>query len=438
MRKDGVLPFAAGDVIDDRYILGDPLGIGGMGIVFAAIQPALARTVAIKLLRPELRANGVALRRFQDEAIAGARLAHPNIVSVFDFGQAQSGPFLAMQRLHGRSLGQLATDGGRFSIARAASILQQILSALVEAHRLGIIHSDVKSDNVLVETDDDGREHATLIDFGLVRLPDRPFVDDNHVSGTPDYIAPEIVSGHAPTARSDIYSAGCVLYELVTGQTPFGKGSVHEIMENQLHGRVVPPSAMIRGFPPDFETVILRALAKHPVERFASAAEFAIALAAATPALPSTGTTLEMPAMSSSAVTLDFHEEPEPLACARAAVGHAIASGDVDRIVVAYLDLAYTLVGRHELAAAINELAEAADVITAGDYVTAKAGSPLWRLVLSMAAIQEGLGDHAQARRLALDALCHAVRAKSHVGRIRAKRLIRYLERYRSPAREAS
>ena len=430
MRKASRSAFASGDVIDGRYVLRDQLGIGGTGVVFAALQPALGRTVALKMLRPELRLDATAVRRFRDEAIACSRLSHPNIVSVFDFGEADGAPFLAMQRLFGTPLGQLVMASGTMSLARASSIVAQILAALVEAHRLGMVHGDVKSDNVVVAPDDDGTDHATVIDFGLVRLVGQPSSNEADISGTPEYMAPEVVLGRVPTARSDIYAVGCVLYELVTGTTPFRGGSAHDIMSRHVEQPIAVPStrspelAIAR----DFEEVILTALAKNPEDRFPTAADFAVALRAVTPwseqdhrsPQPS-----EVPLVfSSTTATLDW-----PPRCN--IIGDAIASGDVDRIVVAYLDLAHELVGKHRMDEALRELAEAVDIITAGEGICARGPAPLWRLLVSMGAIQAGLGDLARARRYALHARSQATYARSPLGRARAQRLLSYLDRSR-------
>ena len=427
MRKGSRSAFASGDVIDGRYVLRDQLGIGGMGIVFAALQPALGRTVALKMLRPELRLDPTAVRRFRDEALACSRLSHPNIVSVFDFGEADGAPFLAMQRLSGMPLGQLVMTSGTMSLARAARIVDQILAALVEAHRLGMVHGDVKSDNVVIAPDYDGADHATVIDFGLVRILGQE-ISDAEVSGTPEYMAPEVVLGSVPTARSDIYAVGCVLYELVTGTTPFRGGSAYEIMSRHVEAQIAPPStrAPELAFARDFQEVILTALAKNPDDRFSTAADFAIALQAVTP-----GSEHDHQAsgpfpvvFSSATTTLDWPPRAN-------AIGDAIASGDIDRIVVAYLDLAQLLVGKHRLNEALRELTEAVDIITAGEGTCARGPAPLWRLVVSMAAIQAGLGDNARARRYALQALSQATYARSALGRARAQRLLGCLERPR-------
>ena len=406
-------------------MLGDRLGGGGMGIVFAAEQTALGRTVAIKLLRPELRTNGSALRRFRDEAIAGGRLSHPNIVSVFDSGTTEHDiPFLAMQRLAGVPLGRLVA-GGALPLARAIAIFEQLLDALAEVHRMRIVHGDVKTDNLLVAPDGDGGDHATLIDFGLVHLADHPFEHPDELSGTPAYMAPEIALGEAPTVQSDIYAAGCVLYELIAGRPPFVGNNAYSILSRQI----ADSPTFTRERTPAFERVIATALAKSPSARYPTIADFAEALHEAS-YMPES-----LEPFSCSAPTLDLPASAtvtrvaKPHGAEIRAVRDAIASADVDRIIVAYLDLAHAHVSCHHLDRALVELGEAIDLVTGGEGYTARGPAPLWRLLVSCAAIQTGLGDFVHARDYTLAALAQATYARSAVGRRRAERLLAYIAR---------
>ena len=209
---------------------------------------------------------------------------------MIDFGETLAGaPFLVMEHLRGEPLGELITRAGAMPLCRAANLVGQILAALGEVHHAGIVHADVKSDNILVETNHDGSELAKLIDFGLARLTDHPrpvIPGDLLVSGTPDYIAPEVVRGGIPTPLSDLYGIGVVLYEAVTGATPFGGGSSTRIMQRHLVETVIPAALRCpaRQIPMRFDRVILRALEKDPRARFPDAAAFALALELATPA----------------------------------------------------------------------------------------------------------------------------------------------------------
>jgi serine/threonine-protein kinase len=272
-----------GAVIADRYVLRERIGAGGMGVVYRASQPSLSRTVAIKLLQPAHADDAGFRRRFHAEAIAASRVSHPNSVMVLEHGETADGtPFIAMEDIEGTNLGKILARDGTLPPRRAIDIVGQLLAALGEAHASGVIHGDVKTDNLVVETTRQG-DRVRLIDFGLARLADDSEPEDPgraEVSGTPEYMAPEVVSGGAPGPVSDLYSAGVVLYELLVGETPFAGGSVGAVMRRHLHDEVVPPSLRSpdRGISAALERVVLRALAKAPAARFASAAAFEAAL----------------------------------------------------------------------------------------------------------------------------------------------------------------
>lgn len=271
------------------YVLGELLGRGGMGAVYAARQPSLTRTVAVKLLHPELVTDPRIVDRFRTEALAGSRLSHPNVAGVIDFGVTADGtPFLVMEHVAGERLGCILEREGALPARRACALVCQILAALDAVHAAGVVHADVKSDNVLVEPGRDG-DVATLIDFGIARLADRPALDDDAaeriLSGTPEYLAPEVIAGAPTTAASDLYAAGIVLYELLTGSTPFRGDSTAVIFQSHLDEDAIAPSLRRPDaeISPALDRVVLRALAKTPAMRFASAEKFAIALAAAMP-----------------------------------------------------------------------------------------------------------------------------------------------------------
>jgi serine/threonine-protein kinase len=274
-----------GEVLAGKYVLRERIGEGGMGLVFRADEPALGRTVAIKILHPELAANEALVRRFHNEAAAAHRVRHPGVVAILDSGTTPSGvPFIAMRHIPGRLLGTVIAQD-ELPLPRALEMADQILRALEAAHASGVVHADVKSDNILVEDTADG-DALTLIDFGLARVGD-PWDDGGFVSGTPEYMAPELVRGEPPTVASDIYGAGVILYELLTGQTPFEGASTEEVLARQLDEDAVPPSLRRpdRDIPAALDQIVLRALAKDPRARFASAGELARALDRLTVAL---------------------------------------------------------------------------------------------------------------------------------------------------------
>jgi serine/threonine-protein kinase len=276
-----------GETIDGRYVLRGCLGEGGMGSVFLANQPGLERMVAIKVLHPDLRDGSVHASRLRDEARIAGRVRSASCVGVIDSGELPDGaPYLVMEYVPGEALGDVIAEQP-ISVARAVDVMEQVLRALGAVHAAGVVHGDVKSDNFLVETVA-GRDRVTLIDFGLARLAGAPHeidVEDGEVmvSGTPEYMAPEIVAGGAPTRASDLYAAGVILHELLTGTMPFGGGTPLEIMMRHARAAVIPPSLRSpeRDLPPALDRVVLRALRKTPEARFPDAATFARELRAA-------------------------------------------------------------------------------------------------------------------------------------------------------------
>ncbi len=303
-----------------QYEVGELVGAGGMGVVYRAVHPASGATVVVKFLREELLDEPAVRARFGAEVRAVQRLCHRNLVRYVDGGP----DFLVMEPAPGVPLGLTIADTGAFALSRIASIGDQLLRGLAHAHARGIIHADVKSDNVLLDTDGD---RVTLIDFGVARLLDEPLaVADPMLSGTPEYMAPEVILGATPGPAADIYAVGVILYELVTGTTPFAGGTSSEIMTRHVDDDVVPPSMRSpdREIPIALERVIMRALAKDPWLRFPSAIAFANALEDAlrgiddiAPAEPATY------AFSTEAKTRDWsrHEVPAVLHAARLARG---------------------------------------------------------------------------------------------------------------------
>lgn len=276
-----------GDVLDGKYVLGECVGEGGMGSVFVADQPALERKVAIKVLHPEVARTPAHAQRIRDEAVAACHVRSSHCLTVIEYSALPDGTsYLVMEYVPGRPLTSvLATESP--SLARTVDLFAQVLTALGAIHDSGLVHADVKSDNFLVESID-GRDHVTAIDFGLARFAGSSAVRELEdgtaiVSGTPEYMAPEVVRGGAAIPASDLYSAGVILYELLTGTTPFAGGSAVKIMCSHAHDPVVPPSRRRpdRNISPALDRVVLRALEKRPEARFPDAATFARELRAA-------------------------------------------------------------------------------------------------------------------------------------------------------------
>lgn len=266
-----------------RYRIERLLGRGAMGVIYQAHDPVIDRAVAIKLIRTDLLSSedqADYLERFQHEARAAGRCAHPNIVAIYDFAVYEGNPFLAMEYVDGRNLSQVLATSGRFTPAAAVAAIGQVLDALGCAHGLGIVHRDVKPANVLLLTD--GRVKVT--DFGISRLESSVLTQIGSVIGTPSYMSPEQCRGEEVDARSDIFSTGIVLYELLSGERPFTGGSLTEVTYRLINEAAPDLGAKCPGLPVTLVAAVHRALAKQPHERFASAADMAAALRQSPPA----------------------------------------------------------------------------------------------------------------------------------------------------------
>jgi len=263
------------------YEVVDKIGQGGMAEVYRGFHPALRRYVAIKFLGRSLRADPDLSRRFQLEAQAIASLRHPNIIQVFDFGPYEGGYYLVMEYVEGADLraevARRRADGRPFTPDEILDILGQVADGLDYAHRRGIVHRDVKPGNILLTADE---RQAILTDFGLAMLLDRiSQISRGHTFGTPEYIAPEqAMDSRAASPQSDIYSLGGLLYEMVTGRLPFEAESAISLALKHIGEDPTPPRRYAPQLPEAVEAVILRALAKEPDDRFATAREMVDAL----------------------------------------------------------------------------------------------------------------------------------------------------------------
>jgi serine/threonine-protein kinase len=262
-----------------RYELRRTLGRGAMGVVYEGYDPGLGRKVAIKtiLQGPEADAAVAAeyAERFTREAKAAARLSHPNIVQVYDFGIESEVAYLVMEFVHGTELEAFFVQGERFDIADATRLMTELLDALDLAHDAGVVHRDIKPANIMV--DEEG--HAKLADFGVARVSDGTDVSQaGTMVGTPAYMSPEQIQGQKVDRRTDVFSAGVVLYQFLTGQKPFRGGGVYVLAKKILHDDPPVPSSLVESVSPGFDQVVARALAKHPSERYQTAREFSAAL----------------------------------------------------------------------------------------------------------------------------------------------------------------
>jgi eukaryotic-like serine/threonine-protein kinase len=256
-------------LFDGRYKIVRKLGTGGMANVYLAEDQSLGRRVAIKILDDRHASDNQFVERFRREAQNAAGLSHPNIVSIYDRGEAEGTYYIAMEYLDGRTLKELILSRGPAPIQVAIDYTRQILGALRFAHRNGIVHRDIKPHNVLV--DSDGRLKVT--DFGIARAGASEMTEAGSIVGTAQYLSPEQAKGTSVDARSDIYSAGVVLYELLTGRVPFTGDTAVEIAMRHLSAVPEPPSALRDDVPHELDMVVLRALAKDPDDRYQTAEE---------------------------------------------------------------------------------------------------------------------------------------------------------------------
>jgi eukaryotic-like serine/threonine-protein kinase len=279
-----------------RYQLTRRLGEGSFAETYLATDPILQRQVAIKVLRDQYSGDHRAVRHFEQEAKAAAEVAHPNVVEVYSYGRETQTLFIVMEWVDGLNLKQLIRARAPLPIPEAVRLLQELLRGLGAIHRAGIIHRDVKPQNVLLTR----QGTAKLSDFGIARgTLVSGLTETGMTVGTAAYMAPEQASGGRITAAVDLYAAGVILYELVTGQLPFAGEHPVQVMYRQVHEAVRRPRELAPGIPVGLEGVILRALAKGPEERYPTAEAMAAALGGEDPGEP-TQVLTAMPSGNSS------------------------------------------------------------------------------------------------------------------------------------------
>ncbi len=267
-----------GNVIGNYKII-EKLGEGGMGAVYKGLDLMLEREVAIKVLRPELSRQPELVERFRSEAVTLARLNHPNIATLYSFFRQGEDFFMVMEFVPGQTLDAVIKRFGALPYDQAILLMSQVLEAVAHAHAMGIIHRDLKPANLMLTH----TGAIKVMDFGIARaLGAARMTRAGRVVGTIEYMSPEQVRGQQTDARSDIYSLGIVLYEILTGRVPFQSDSEYELMRAQIEVAPLPPRELVPQVPPAMEQVILRALAKQPEARFQTANEFQTALLAVT------------------------------------------------------------------------------------------------------------------------------------------------------------
>ena len=273
-------PHLKGLRLADRYVLEEQLASGGMGSLWIARDEVLGRQVAVKVLHDHLAEDQALLERFRLEAVAAARLSHPAVVRVFDTGIDEGVCYIVMELVDGETLRDLVA-GGALPAGEAVSILRGVLQALAHAHREGVIHRDVKPANILV-----GRDGLVkLADFGIAKaaFARRDVTTTGDMLGTSRYLSPEQVTGDPVDHRSDLYSSGVVLYELLTGRPPFEADSHIATATMRLTKDPAPPRSLKPGISRQLDAAVMRSLARDPDERFQTADEMSAALDHATP-----------------------------------------------------------------------------------------------------------------------------------------------------------
>src|SRR5229473_3012705 len=265
--------FTPGQIIADRYRVVALAGRGGMGEVYRAEDLKLSQIVAIKFLPATLSKDAGALARFHSEVRIARQVSHPNVCRVFDIGDADGVPFLTMEYVDGEDLASLVRRIGRLSSDKAIEIARQVCAGLAAAHDRGVIHRDLKPANLML----DSTGKIRITDFGLAAIA--ASLDGTDVkAGTPAYMAPEQLEGKEVTARSDLYSLGLVLYEILTGKRAFNATTLPELIKQRESSVPASPSTLVRDLDPLVERVILRCLEKDPAQRPASALHVAAAL----------------------------------------------------------------------------------------------------------------------------------------------------------------
>lgn len=254
-----------------QYKILEKLGSGGMGEVYKAFDSVLERDVAIKIMHRHLLSDAANDERFMREARAAARLVHPNVVTIHEVGLAKVGRYIVMEYVNGRPLTQLLAAEGAVSPPRATHFMTQLLSALQRAHALGILHRDIKTDNILVAAND----QIKVLDFGIAKMTTKERLTGNgQLLGTIEYMAPEQILGEEVDSRCDLYAAGVVFYQMLTSRLPFPGESPVTIVYKQLNEEPVPPSYYNQQISPRLDQIVLRAIHKNKADRWQTAEEF--------------------------------------------------------------------------------------------------------------------------------------------------------------------
>ncbi len=285
------MPFVVGEQVG-VYRIVEQLGHGGMSTVYKAYHAALDRYVALKVLHPVFKGDQDFMARFQREARIVARLEHPHIVPVYDYSEHEGTPFLVMRYVEGRTLKAVLTEQGALPLERVGEILSPVCEALQYAHAHGVLHRDIKPSNILLSRE--GKVYVT--DFGLAKMVQSgdSTISQDRMIGTPQYISPEQAKGEKLDHRTDLYSLGVILFEMVTGRVPYTADTPFAVVHDHIFSPLPLPSTLNPEVPAAVEQVVLKALAKVPDDRFADAEEFLNAVLHTVPRAGRPGTALPL------------------------------------------------------------------------------------------------------------------------------------------------
>src|ERR1700712_2509760 len=277
-----------GKEIAGQFRILQHIGSGGMGAVYKAEQPEMNRFVAVKILHPKYVSRPDLVSRFRREARAMSHLSHPNTARVYMYGQLDDGAcYIVMEHLEGKNLAQITRAEGMLKPGRAVNIMVQVCGALEEAHRQGMVHRDLKPENIFLTSQGGIADFPKVLDFGLAKVTQREMrpgslilTQEGMVFGTPEFMSPEQARGQQLDARSDIYSLGCILYEMLTGKLPFDAAQPMDYLALQIRGTPIPVGERVPNLrlPVGLDVVVMKTIEKDPDRRHASAADFALAL----------------------------------------------------------------------------------------------------------------------------------------------------------------